>query len=315
MRRNYLIALDCICLAIIVLAFTSYIEQNHPAVKNDGNVIQSVDTPLVVSDEFYGEEEYKAQNEISTTPKPTVIPKKPGVTAVAFLVGDVVSGEILISRNMKARLPVASMSKLVTAFAVTDHLPVDTQITITREEASSTLDTSGLMAGENFTVSEFLYPLLLNSSNLAAEALASSSDRSKFLELMSSYAWEVGMPSTFFADPSGLSPQNVSTASDFFALARYLLEYRPDILKITRIPTISLATTSDHGAHEFVSIHPFVNHPDFIGGKTGHTRAAKDTMLTILKVADRTIAIVVLASDDRKSDTQMLLTEVEKLIK
>ncbi len=175
-------------------------------------------------------------------------------------------------------------------------------------------DTSKLYAGEKFPVKDLLYPLLLNSSNVAAEALASSSDRTKFLELMSSYSWEVGMPSTFFADPSGIDPRNESTAKDFFALARYLYSSRPDLLAITRTVGLEVATTSDHGGHLFASIHPFVNDPGFIGGKTGHTPEAKDTLLTIMNIGDQPIAIVIIASDGRERDTRLLISRVQSIL-
>jgi len=68
-------------------------------------------------------------------------------------------------------------------------------------------------------------------------------------------------------------------------------------------------------AHRFVSIHPFVKDRDFMGGKTGHTSAAKDTMLTILNVNGQPVAIVVLSSDDRKKDTLLLLNSIKEKLK
>ncbi|MFA6602096.1 MAG: hypothetical protein WCT02_04535, partial [Candidatus Paceibacterota bacterium] len=176
-------------------------------------------------------------------------------------------------------------------------------------------DGSNIRANETFTRAELLYPLLLNSSNVAAEALASSSDRVKYIEAMARYAWEIGMSSTYFADPTGLSSRNISTARDFFSLAKYLYKNRSDVLSITKTPRYLLSTTTEHGSHVFTSIHPFVNYPGFLGGKTGHTVEARDTMLTILKIDSRPIAIIVLGSDDREKDTQMLIEKVGKMVK
>lgn len=131
---------------------------------------------------------------------------------------------------------------------------------------------------------------------------------------MSSYAWEIGMPSTYFDDPTGLSPRNISSASDFFALARYLYKLRPDILAITKYPTYSLSTTTERGGHELQSTHPFVNDPNFIGGKTGRTPQARETMLTMMMVKNRPIAFIVLSSEDRRSDTQYLINEVKRIL-
>jgi D-alanyl-D-alanine endopeptidase (penicillin-binding protein 7) len=135
------------------------------------------------------------------------------------------------------------------------------------------------------------------------------------MELMRSYAWEVGMPNSFFADPSGISPQNVASAQDLFGLAKYLVNFRPDILQRTRIMGASFATTTSHGSHVITSTHPFVGDPRFIGGKTGRTEAAGETMLTILNIDDQPIAFIILGAryGSRESDTRILLGEVQKV--
>ncbi|MDB5238694.1 MAG: D-alanyl-D-alanine carboxypeptidase [Candidatus Parcubacteria bacterium] len=254
----------------------------------------------------------------AATPKPAPqVPKAPSdpVTADAYVVGDVQTGKIYFQKNPKLVLPFASMSKLITAFAATDMLASGTPITITEAETQVPADASALKAGEKFTLSELLYPMLLNSSNVAAEAIASSSERGNFLEQMRGYAWEVGMPNSYFADPTGLSPKNAGTADGFFALAQYLYAKRPDILALTRTVSSSIGTTSDHGAHTFTSIHPFVTDPRFLGGKTGHTSAALDTMITIMNIQNHPIAIIILhSSQGRAKDTQLLIDRVEKVI-
>jgi len=235
-------------------------------------------------------------------------------TASAYLVGNVQTGKIYFEHNINMVLPVASMSKLITAVAATDTMSPETRITITDSEMQTATDTSRLAVGETFTLNELLLPMLLNSSNVAAEAIASSTNRAAFLELMTSYAWEIGMPKTFFADPSGVNPLNQSTASDFFALAKYLYTVRSDILLLTRNVFADTPATDDHGAHHFESIHPLVVDANFLGGKTGHTPEAKDTMLSIVKIANQPIAIIVLSSYNREADTRMLESQVERIL-
>lgn len=316
MWHRKIIVLDCIAIAVIVLALAYRVNQNVPDL---GNKIESYIhiKSLIPDPDFFdwGSFDKSAKEPSSqSSSKGAVKTVSSPITARAYLVGDVMTNEIYLQKNKSAVLPVASMSKLITAFAALDSMPASTIIEITPAETAVASDSSRISAGESFSISELMYPLLLSSSNVAAEALASSSDRIKFLTLMSSYAWEVGMPSTFFADPSGLSPRNLSTAEDFFALAKYLYKSRPDILAVTRTPEAKTATTSEHGAHDFINIHPFVRSPDFLGGKTGHTTEAKDTMLTIMRVANRPIAIIVLASDNRKKDTDYLLASIKKIL-
>lgn len=259
----------------------------------------------------------KETTKTSVTNNVKAPPNTSGIMANAYVVGNVQTGEIYITHNQSRVLPVASMSKLVTAFVSTNELPQDMVIEISKEASSVPPDQSFLKEGERFTAKELLQPLLLSSSNVAAEALSSSMDRVEFLELMTGYSWEIGMPSTFFADPSGVSPQNVASALDLFALAKYLYRSRPDILELTRTTGTDTATTTEHGSHTFNSTHPFAGDPRFIGGKTGRTPEAGDTMLTILKIKDQPIAIVVLGSSykGREGDTKLLIEKVDKIIK
>ena len=241
------------------------------------------------------------------TATPDQIPNQ--ITAKEYLVGDITTGKVYIESNSSTTVPVASISKLVNALVATTFLSSTTRITITKEEADLPADGSGIAAGETYTVSELIYPLLLDSSNVAAEALASSSDLGKFLDFMSSYAWEIGMPDAFFGDPSGLSASDQASAKDVFTLAQYLYKYRPDILALTRTKQISVVTTTDHGSHIFASTHPFVSDPRFIGGKTGRTPEAGETMLTILDINGYPTAFIVLGSDigAREKDTRLLI--------
>ena len=236
------------------------------------------------------------------------------VTARSYLVGDIATGHVYAERNSRTIVPFASMSKLMTAIVAADTYTATSTVVITPSETEVPADASALKAGERFSAKELAYPMLMNSSNVAAEALSSTTNRTRFLELMSSYAWEIGMKDTYFADPTGLSARNAGTARDFFALARYLYSNRPGILAITRLATSSVATTTEHGRHLFTNIHPFVTDRRFLGGKTGHTPEALDTMLTIMNVNGKPTAFIVLHSEDRQRDTQILIEQVSALM-
>ncbi len=232
------------------------------------------------------------------------------ITAYAYLVGNVDTGQVYFSSNQSEVLPVASMSKLMTAIVATDEFTPTTTIEITSLNMEVATDTSNLYVGEKFTLKEILQPLLLSSSNIAAEAIASTAiDRAVFMNAMSNTAWEIGMPHAYFADPSGLDPENHANAKDVFAMAEYLYKYRPDILEITRTIQANLATTTNHGSHIVNSTHPFVTDPRFIGGKTGRTFEAGETMLTILNIDNKPIVFIVLHSKYgyRATDTSQLI--------
>ena len=97
-----------------------------------------------------------------------------GITAKAYLVGNVATKEVYLKRNESRALPVASMSKLVTAFAATDQYKPDIVITIASSSLQVPPDGSNLRLDGKYTLAELLPPLLLSSSNVAAEAIASA---------------------------------------------------------------------------------------------------------------------------------------------
>lgn len=291
-------------------------QSNSQNIKSDLTSIPKVEVPQQPDPVFF-EDQTKASTTkvaaITDKPKPTGIP---GITASAYIVGNIKTGKIYLEKNIKKVMPVASMSKLVTAFVATDVFPATSTIVITEQSLLAPPDGSNLTVGEQFTLKDILQPLLLSSSNIAAEAISSSTDQKIFMELMRSYAWEVGMPHSFFADPSGVSPQNVASAEDLFGLAKYLMYYRPDILTITRVPYIYISTTTEHGSHKVVSTHPFVNDPRFVGGKTGRTEEAGETMMTILTISGQPIAFVILGAryGAREGDTRILLDKAKNII-
>ncbi len=306
-KRLTLVIFGCLAFVGITASLKVNTERNRTVTKPA--VLDTKIEPLATDPSF-----------VEGVGKIPAVPKKPlpliaGLTAKAYLVGNVKTGKIYIEQNSSRAMPVASMSKLVTAFVATDMMGPTTTIIIASSTLSAPPDTSNLLAGEHFALEEILKPLLLSSSNVAAEAISlTGGNRSNFLEMMSSYAWEIGMPKSFFADPSGVSPQNIASALDLFELAKYLMFHRPDILAVTRTVETTVATTTEHGGHLVTSTHPFVKDPRFVGGKTGRTMEAGETMMTILTMDNQPIVFIILGSSygAREEDTRILIREFEK---
>jgi D-alanyl-D-alanine carboxypeptidase len=84
-------------------------------------------------------------------------------------------------------------------------------------------------------------------------------------------------------------------------------------IKITMNNGGNILKTQNHEAHQYTSTHPYVNDPRFLGGKTGTTDLAGETMMTILNIRENPIAIIVLHSEKgkRKSDTEKILSLIE----
>ena len=257
-------------------------------------------------------------------PKPTtpvVTPHSPNaISAESYIVGDLQTGKIYISHDQEHVFPIASLSKLFTALVATHIMDKAKEITITQPMLDAYGDAGHLVLDEKFSVQELLYPLLLESSNDAAEAYAQSFGYKEFIDSMNSLASEIGMQKTSFRDASGLSPSNVSTARDLFTLAQYFYKNEETLLEVTRQKTFDLATTTNHGSHHFLSINPFVFYKPFIGGKTGRTDEARESMVSLFNVEKNSktypVAVIILRSNfgEREIDTEKILDKFTKSI-
>lgn len=264
---------------------------------------------------------------VSSTTKPAVAkPKKDlnKITSEAYLVGNLDNGDIYLEYNSNKVYPIASLSKLFTAIVAIHNIDEDKKIIIDDRALESFGDAGHLVLGEKFTYKELLYPLLLESSNDAAEALASSTMvYSEFIKLMNKFAKDNSMFYTSFGDASGLSSLNKSNAGDLFILARYLYKNEKDLLNTTRLSDYTLSTTTEHNSHHFISINPFTPYEPFIGGKTGRTQEAKESMVSLFNYSVNSkqfststipIAVIILRSDfgEREMDTERILEKLGK---
>ncbi|MDB5750918.1 MAG: D-alanyl-D-alanine endopeptidase [Ramlibacter sp.] len=140
----------------------------------------------------------------------------------AAVVMDPASGNVLYAKNESAVLPIASLTKLMTALIVTEgKLPMDEMLTITDEDVDRERNSrSRLRVGTTLTRGEALHLALMSSENRAAHALGRTfpGGLSQFVQAMNNRARLLGMRDTTFVDPTGLSNRNQSTARDVATL-------------------------------------------------------------------------------------------------
>ena len=140
----------------------------------------------------------------------------------AVLVVDQDTGEPLISKNADVVVPIASLTKLMTALVVLDaHPPMDEVLEISDEDVDHEKHThSRLVVGTRLSRSDMLLLALMSSENRAAMALSRSypGGRAAFITRMNAKAHALGMNSSHFADPAGLSSETTSTARDLLRL-------------------------------------------------------------------------------------------------
>jgi D-alanyl-D-alanine carboxypeptidase len=246
--------------------------------------------------------------------KKTFTRKMPDIHAASYLAVDVSSGFVFAQKQNDTVRPIASLTKLISSLVAAEYIDLDAKVAV---PSSAIVFTSKprLHAGQRVRVYDLLFPLLLESSNEAAETLASVLGHERFVKVMNAKAVSLGMEHTAFVDASGAGAGNTSSADDLYQLARYLTENRHFILDMTA----GKVSHSAYGASAFTDIQNFNDFgadQAFIGGKVGETTAAQETGLYIFTVhlggEDRTILIVVLGTDDRKGDTERLRAFIQQ---
>jgi serine-type D-Ala-D-Ala carboxypeptidase (penicillin-binding protein 5/6) len=217
------------------------------------------------------------------TPTPSLAP--PGLTAATAVLEDLDDGQTLFSKAARARRPIASLTKIMTALVVMARADPDEIVAVSGNAASQSGSSLGLLAGERITVRQLLYALLLQSSNDAAVALAEHVGGSVggFLELMNRTARRLGMTDSFFTSPSGLDDRGYSSARDLAIVTREAYG-RPLFERIVKTKFHDVPSPSGPARHIQNRNILLWLYPGAIGVKTGFTTPAGHCLIA---AADR----------------------------
>ncbi len=222
-----------------------------------------------------------------------------GLKSNAVMVVDQETHKVLFNKNGSAVLPIASLTKLMTALVVTDAgLPLDEHITIAQEDVDTLKGSSSRLAvGTTLTRGELLHLALMSSENRAAHALGRTfpGGLARFVETMNVKAKLVGMTDTQYVDPTGLSPRNQSSAKDLATLASVAYE-RPVIRDLSTSPSYEVATGTR--TLQYRNTNQLVNNPQWEIGlqKTGYISEAGRCLVMQATVAGRQLIMVFLDS-------------------
>jgi len=229
------------------------------------------------------------------------------ITSLAYLVKNLTRNTVAVQYNTDTVLPIASVTKLVTAIVARKLIDPTTHITLNRDVLSTYGNTAGFRVGETFTASDMLYPLLMASSNDAAEAYAQFYGRKKFIQAMNDFTQSIGAYRTSFKDPSGLDGQNVSTTNDLATILEWIRANDPEIISVTQLKSKTIRS------HTFTNPTHFLSWSNYKGGKNGYTTEANRTAVQLFAVgASKDIyAVIILGSGARDSDMIKLLEKVK----
>lgn len=242
----------------------------------------------------------------ATTASYTITKAKsiPQIDAKSYIIADLDTGEVILEKDKYSLRPTASLAKLMTAAISLETINQYQDTTVSKTAHDTYGEQGGLKTGETFEIKELLYPLLLESSNDASEVLAEHLGRSRFINLMNEKALAIGLTSTHFDDPAGLSPETVSTSRDLFKLVQYIYKYKSYILDVTKLPEYS------SGGHTWHNISRFVNDTNYLGGKNGYTDEARHTLISLFSLpisefSSRNIAFILLDGDTGTKEEDM----------
>lgn len=226
----------------------------------------------------------------------------PALGSASVLVMDQKTGAPLLEKNAQVVVPIASISKLMTAMVVLDAgLNLDEVISVTDEDVDYLKGTtSRLRVGSAMTRDTALLLALMSSENRAANALGRHfpGGLHAFVAAMNRKAWSLGMTHTRFEEPTGLSVNNVSTARDLARMVAAAHQYP----KIREYSTMAEARVDlGHRILDFSNTNALVKNPQWQIGlsKTGYISEAGRCLVMQTWVADKPVVMVLLDSNGK----------------
>ena len=219
--------------------------------------------------------------------------------ARAYEVVNASTGEVLAARNAHERLPIASLTKLMTVIVALRHLDVDATVTVPKDAVRVGGSRIPLRPGQRITVEDLLKGALIQSANDAADTLAagaSGGDIPLFVSWMNDTAQRLGLADTHFVRPDGLdAPGHVSSAHDVMVLAQIAM-HSPVVRELVRkrSDTIESGHVAVHTWNDLLGVFP-----GLVGVKTGHTDKAGWCEVAAARRQGYTIYAVILGSPSR----------------
>lgn len=245
--------------------------------------------------------------------------KQPEVAAEGAVLLNAATGEVLYGKNQDQQFYPASITKVMTALVVLEHCNLNETVTFS-EAATTNLESGavalGVSAGDQLTVEQSLYGLLLKSANEIGNGLAEhvSGSVSAFADLMNAKAKELGCKNTHFANPHGLNNENHKTTPYDMALILRAAVANDTFRKIDTTTSYEFPAIKNAAAHTITMGHKMMYKTDsryyegIIGGKTGYTSKAGNTLVTAVeRDGVRLIAVVMKAKGTHYTDTKAML--------
>jgi D-alanyl-D-alanine endopeptidase (penicillin-binding protein 7) len=226
---------------------------------------------------------------------------EPNIASSSALVLDAHTGNVLYAKNAEQAVPIASITKIMTAIVVIDSgLPMDEPVALSSEDIDLIKGSkSRLPIGTQFRRDDLIRIALMASDNRAASALgrAYPGGTAAFVAAMNAKAQSLGMENTKFVDPAGLSPGNVSSPQDLGKLVAQASGY-PLIREYSTTPAVDVTLPQNGRKIGFVNTNALVRSSDWNIGlsKTGYISEAGKCLVMKAMIANQPVVIVLLDS-------------------
>ncbi|HSC03542.1 MAG TPA: serine hydrolase [Solirubrobacteraceae bacterium] len=249
---------------------------------------------------------------IAPAPADEQVAVKRGLRLRSGLLFDVNTGQVLWQKHPTQALPIASLTKMMTALVVASRAKAGDRVLITRDALHYTGSGVGLLPrGKRVSLTTLLYGLMLPSGNDAAIALADHVARTqtRFIGLMNHKAQQLGLRCTHFTTVSGIVDRgNYSCAQDL-ALIAHLVVKQPLLSRIVASRSAILPFPIKGGKLYLYNNNPLLllRYPGVDGVKTGFTDAAGQCLVATARRGRTWLGVVLLHGGDTSTEAQQLL--------
>ncbi len=233
-----------------------------------------------------------------------LIPAAPKLSAKSYFLQDFDSGRVLAEKNADAKLPPASLTKIMTVYIVfrelaNGHLTLDEQVTVSKKAWRTPGSRMFIEVNKQVTVKDLLKGVIIQSGNDACVALAEhvAGDEATFAQLMNQHAQRLNMINTHFSNSMGLpDPEHYTTARDLAILTRALIDEFPDYYSWFAEKQFTYNNITQKNRNTLLWRDETVD-----GVKTGHTEAAGYCLVASAKRNNMRLISVVMGTDSENA--------------
>ncbi|WP_068781833.1 D-alanyl-D-alanine carboxypeptidase family protein [Paenibacillus sp. GM2] len=237
-------------------------------------------------------------------------PQSPGDHAQAAALLDVASGRVLYEHHGNEELPIASLTKIMTAIVAIEHGRLSDKVKVGRAAFGKEGSSIYLHLGEEMTLENMLFGLMLRSGNDAATAIAEHVGGSEegFVRLMNEKAALLGLNHSQFQNPHGLDAKNhYSSAVDLAKLTAYAM-HNPDFKEIVKTQVKQAPNPNDPWDYKWINKNKMLRFYEGADGvKTGYTKIARRCLVSSATRNGQQLVVVTINDGDDWNDHRRLL--------